>query len=80
MLSLFMEWTIERLHLLSKRVYGNCTGESILQKLAEMHVHLNKYEKPFFLHDKYEWAEVERLANEINELAGPLHKAWDLRR
>ena len=75
-----MEWTIERIHRLAKMVFGNCSEESILQKLAEMHVHLNKYEKPFFHHDKHEWAEVERLANEINELVRPLQKAWDLLR
>ena len=69
-----MKWTIEKLHLLAKRVYGNCSEESILRKLAEMRVHLNKYEKPFFHHDKHEWAEVERLANEIYELARPLLK------
>ena len=76
-----MKWTIERVHHLAKMVYGNFVEERILKKVAEMHVHLEKWDKSFLhLDTKHEWAEVERLANEINEMARPLQKMWDFRR
>jgi len=63
-----MEWTIERIHVLSKRVYGNFTDEELLKVTAELHIHLKKYDESFLTkHSKHEWAEVERLAELINE-------------
>ena len=63
-----MKWTIEQIHVLSKRVYGNFNDEEILKMTAELHVHLKKYEESFLTsHTKHEWAETERLAALINE-------------
>ena len=76
-----MKWTIDRVQHLAKMVYGNFVEENILQKVAELHDHLDKWDKSFLhLNTRHEWAEVERLANEIDEMARPLQKAGDFRR
>ncbi len=62
-----MKWTREDVQLLTKKVYGNFMDESLLGKVEEMHVHLEKWDKAFLgPRARHEWAEVERLANEIN--------------
>lgn len=64
-----MKWTIEQIQTLSKRIYGNSSDEAILNKLAELHVHLKSYDESFLLmNNKHEWAEVERIADEINAM------------
>lgn len=64
-----MKWTIEQIHQLSKKVYGNHNEEELLKKTAEMNAHLKNYEESFLgLHNKHEWAEVERLAADINRM------------
>jgi len=63
-----MKWTIEQVHLLSKKVYGNFNDEELLKLAVELNIHLKKYDESFLaLHNKHERAEVERLAAQINE-------------
>ena len=69
-----MKWTLEQIQTLSKRVYGNSNDEKLLKKLSELHVHLKNYDESFLhLNNKHEWAEVERIAGEINEMLLELH-------
>jgi len=62
-----MKWTIEQIQHLSKTVFGNFSDEAVLAMTGELHVHLKKYHESFLgLHNKHEWAEVERLAEKMN--------------
>lgn len=64
-----MKWTREEVQLLTKRIYGNFSDERILQKVREMNAHLEKWDKSFLHRNaRHAWAEVERLAGEINKL------------
>jgi len=64
-----MRWTIEQIHQLAKKVCGNQKDEQLLKKAEEMNSHLKNYEESFLgLHNKHEWAEVERLADDINRM------------
>ena len=70
-----MKWTMEQIHLLSKRVYGNFNDDEILKLTAELNLQLKKYDESFLaLHNKHEGAEVERLAEQINEKVRLLQK------
>jgi hypothetical protein len=69
-----MKWTPEQIQTLSKRIYGNSSDETILNKLSELHVHLKNYDESFLQRNtKHEWAEVERIADEINAMLLELH-------
>jgi hypothetical protein len=69
-----MKWTIEQIQTLSKRIYGNSNDENLLGKLSELHVHLKNYDESFLrMNNKHEWAEVERIAGEINQMLIDLH-------
>ena len=66
-ISKIMRWTIEQIKQLSKQVYGNFSDEAVLAMTGELHVHLKKYHESFLgLHNRHEWAEVERLAEQMN--------------
>jgi len=66
-ISKIMRWTIEQIKQLSKQVYGNFSDEAVLAMTGELHVHLKKYHESFLgLHNKHEWAEVERLAEQMH--------------
>lgn len=71
-----MHWKMEEIQGLSKCVFGNSSDENVLAKVAELQNQLRKYENSFLgLHTKHEWAEVERLADEINQMLEPSYKA-----
>jgi hypothetical protein len=64
-----MKWNPQEIRDLCKKVSGNCSDEIILAKLAELQAHLKQYEGSFLgLHTKHEWAEVQRLADEVSAM------------
>lgn len=71
-----MHWKLEEIQGLSKNVFGNSSDEEVLTKVAELQNQLRKYEHSFLgLHTKHEWAEVERLADEINQMLEHAYKS-----
>lgn len=71
-----MKWTKEQIQILKRKAYGNFSEESLLGKVAELNDHLDRYEKSFLgLYTKHEWAEVERLADEIHAMMNELQGA-----
>lgn len=67
-----MHWNVEDIQGLLKKVFGNSSDGKILTKLSELQTQLRKYDSSFLgLHTRHEWTEVERLANEINQMLEP---------
>jgi hypothetical protein len=64
-----MKWTPQQIQALRKKVYGNFGDEELLKKVSELNLHLENYDKSFLsLNTKHEWAEVERIADQLNEM------------
>ncbi|HWB59020.1 MAG TPA: hypothetical protein VG733_05990 [Chthoniobacteraceae bacterium] len=62
-------WTKEQVQNLRKACYAHRDDAFVEEKLMELNIHLNHYEKAFQAQVKSrEWKEVERLASEMSGL------------